>query len=1088
MQNPELSDFHLTVYRASAGSGKTHQLTSEYLKLLYSSPFAYRHILAVTFTNKATDEMKGRIVVELSRLASGGDSGHLKTLMSYYSQDEMWVREQGRSVLLKILHDYSAFSISTIDRFFQQTMRAFARELGLNGGYNVELDSGKVLKESIDSMLYDLENQNDTQLLEWLIRFSEEKIENGDTWNIRSDIQSLAQEIFKEEYKNHSDDVQRDISDKSLLDSYKKQLEEIIYKFRKTSQSIGERALNIMLRHGLDPTDFKGGSKSQFLWFKRWAEGEIKAPNKTFLAFQGDVDSWYIKTTDKSKIDHIREAFADGLNDAVFDIIVHYDETLFYHTALEINRYFFALGILGDVDRKVREYTSEQNVMLISDTTELLRKIINDDEAPFVYEKVGTRVDNYMIDEFQDTSGMQWNNFRPLIKNSMASGDKNLIVGDVKQSIYRWRNSDWNLLDEQLDEDFAHEGLNKETLATNWRSAQNIVLFNNTVFSKGSEILQAYFNASLSEEPDDKRLSSLTTKIKRAYKDASQILPKEKDVAEGRVQIEFIDTEDEDNWHSVAMERLPLAIESLQDDGYSLRDIAILVRTKKEGAEVADTMLNYKREHENSRYKYDIISDEALYLGNAQIVKLVLSLMKYLRNSADLSLRTLAVYEYFRFTEQLSPEEALHTHFSVEYNFPDEIVKILEHIQELPVYEMTEELFALFSKVTTKEDNIYIQSFLDSVLDFSSKNSSDLDSFLRWWEETGVKKTIFTPDSQDAIRIMTIHKSKGLEFEVTIIPFCSWDIDNRLERILWCQPSVAPFNALHLVPVKYSSSLSSTIFRYEYFKERLHTFIDNLNILYVAFTRPKERLIAFSPKPTDRAMKSGEIRNTATLLWSIINEDSAQKETDECLISNLSEYLSTDDFRFEMGENDSLKTLDEERNEVSQLEIKSLPSIPFEQRLRLSLNNKYFFAPDGSREYGTLLHEIVGKIEYFEDLDSTLDDYYLSGDISSEERENIRQMLLDFIENPLIREWYSKEYRVLNEIQILLPNGKFVRPDRIMVKGDMAVVVDYKFGEHEDKKYDKQVKAYVDYVRKIGYKNVSGFLFYVALNKIIEVS
>lgn len=1078
MQNQESSDqSNLVVYKASAGSGKTHQLTGEYLRLLFASPYAYRHILAVTFTNKATDEMKTRIIEELANLATDKKSDYLKSLMEQLSKNELQIREQAHKTLVNILHDYSAFSVSTIDRFFQQTMRAFTREIGLGGGYSVELDSNKVLREAIDSLLFDLERAENKQLLQWLIRFSEEKIESGETWNIRKDIESLSSEIFKENYSAASDKVQENISNKDFLDDYKKLLLSYINEYEKKSQEIGIKAINIMERIGLLPSDFKGGSRSPFASFKTWAEGDIKTPTATFSNLADNLENWSTAKTDTNTKSKIEEAYFDGLNQCVAEIIAHYENSVMYQTAFEINRYYFTLGILGDVDKKIREYTAENNVMLISDTTELLHKIIQGTDSPFIYEKVGTYVNHYMIDEFQDTSGMQWMNFRPLVKDSLAAGNKNLIVGDVKQSIYRWRNSDWNLLNEQVDIDFALENISHKSLNTNWRSTPNIINFNNAIFRIGADLLLDEFSESLPEEanPETKALAG---KIERAYKEVYQHVPDNKKGEEGHVKVEFIDTEEESNWQAYALSQLPLTVENLQDKGYSLNDIAILVRTKREGADVANTFLEYKNQQAKEGYKYDIISDEALFIRNSQSIKLIVSLLKYLHNPNDISLRSLAVYEYYKLKDQLSPETALQKHFSKDETLPDDIAENLNRISELPLYEMAESIFDLFQDAMDKDENIYIQSFLDMILDFTVKHSSDLDAFLRWWDETGITKTIFTPDGQEAIRIMTIHKSKGLGFNVVLIPFCHWEIDHKLTTILWCQPKIEPFNSMHLVPVKYSAKLKNTIFEYEYFDEKLHAYIDNLNILYVAFTRAKKELIAFAPKPS-----KDKVSNISSLLWCCIGNCNTSNNE----LINLQENFEEENNTFELGENYSPTPSSEKEKKADEIQVESLSSIPFDNRLKLKLDNKYFFSESGQREYGTLMHEIISKVECIENLKDAIELYRISGDISEDESTHIEEILSNFLSNKEVARWYSGDFRILNEVEILQPKGSFVRPDRVMFGKDEVIVIDYKFGEKEEKKYISQVKFYANQIKKMGYNNVSGYICYLSLDKIVRV-
>ena len=406
----------LTIYRASAGAGKTHKLTGEYLMLLFSQPGAYRRILAVTFTNKATDEMKTRIVQELYHLASGRASDYIQLLSSAYSLTERQVREQARKILVAILHDYSAFNISTIDRFFQQTMRAFTREIGLQGGYGIEMDQELVLTEAIDNLLADLEKPESKDLLGWLLRFAEDKIEDGGGWSLRKDIMSLSREVFKESYKAFSEEVGKDIADKQALDAYKNELYAIIRSVEAEAKRLGEEGVALLKQFALQPSDFKGGSRSPFFYFEKLARGEMKEPTATFQTLPDNPEAYTTKTTPPGLRQIIGCVYEEGLNACVKNIVSLFANLTAYNTAREIVRYYYTLGILTDISRQIASYREEKNVMLIADTTELLNKVISGSDAPFIYEKTGTHVDHYMIDEFQDTSGMQWNNFRPLVR------------------------------------------------------------------------------------------------------------------------------------------------------------------------------------------------------------------------------------------------------------------------------------------------------------------------------------------------------------------------------------------------------------------------------------------------------------------------------------------------------------------------------------------------------------------------------------------------------------------------------------------------------------------------------------------------
>ena len=1048
----------LTIYRASAGAGKTHKLTGEYLMLLFSQPGAYRRILAVTFTNKATDEMKTRIVQELYHLASGRASDYIQLLSSAYSLTERQVREQARKILVAILHDYSAFNISTIDRFFQQTMRAFTREIGLQGGYGIEMDQELVLTEAIDNLLADLEKPESKDLLGWLMRFAEDKIEDGGGWSLRKDIMSLSREVFKESYK-----VGKDIADKQALDAYKNELYAIIRSVEAEAKRLGEEGVALLKQFALQPSDFKGGSRSPFFYFEKLARGEMKEPTATFQALPDNPDAYTTKTTPPGLRQIIGCVYEEGLNTCVKNIVSLFANLTAYNTAREIVRYYYTLGILTDISRQIASYREEKNVMLIADTTELLNKVISGSDAPFIYEKTGTRVDHYMIDEFQDTSGMQWNNFRPLVEESLANGRANLIVGDVKQSIYRFRNSDWKLLDEQVRRDFEEEQVREETLMDNWRSCRHIVEFNNGFFTTAPAILQDLYNEALKTSSlNEEERTAFFTKIMTAYDKSIQRVPPPFQKKDGHVRIDFLSGDEEKKWEQEAMERLPATLERLQDNGYALKDIAILVRTNQEGALVADTLLAYKEEHPSDRYNYDIISDDALFVGSSPAVRFLIAVLRYLRNPEDQTNRKLAMYAYQVLTGKFGESEA---DKSVSQN--------LQSISRQSLYEVTEGLFRNFSAYFPETEQVFVQAFLDMVSEYAQKESADLNRFLRWWDETGYRKTIATPDGQNAIRILTVHKSKGLGFKVVIIPFGDWEIDHKPTKpvILWCHPEKKPFDRLHLVPVRYGQILSSTIFAKDYFKERLHAFIDNLNTLYVAFTRSKEELIVFSPRPRkiNKEGKVEKITSIADLLWAGVETD-------------------IEDDTFERGEwwhPASGRTAEDTLEEIP---MSRLYSVSPDDRLQLRLHGKGFFFDNARRKHGTLMHEVLSRIRTPKDIPASVESYRLAGVINREEAAELISRLEELLQAEEVKAWYDGSARVLNEVDILFGKGLSKRPDRVMIKDNKVIVVDYKFGERQDKRHPNQVRNYLQLIRKMGFERVDGYLWYVELGKIEAVN
>ena len=1111
---------HLHLIKASAGSGKTHRLTGEYLRLLFSAPNNHRHILAVTFTNKATDEMKSRIIEELYRLASGANSSYLADLIKDFSMQAEEVRTEAKNVLETILHDYSSFSISTIDRFFQQTMRTFARETGLAGGYNIELDETSLLTETIDLMLSELDKPENKTLSEWLLRFMQHNIEEGKSWKIEKQVLELAKQLFNETYKSFTDEEQSTIQDKGQLEAYKQMLMRISKNYENEVKSVGVRALHIMQQYGLSYDDFKHKRNSGFLLFSKLAGGTVEKPSNRLIALADNIDLWY---SDKEKESAIRSAYSNGLNDCVKKIIDLSNNDRNYQTAKQLLRNFYTLGILNDIKLRLRQLQQENNILFLSDTTELLNDIIAGTDSPFIYEKTGIRVHHYMIDEFQDTSRMQWENFRPLIAESLASGNLNLIVGDVKQSIYRFRNSDWRLLEKQVKEDFHAEDMDEHVLDTNWRSDAHIVQFNNAFFTKAALNLQNDFIISsegitpqtedTNDNADSSNEDNNDSQITNAYADLYQQLPPKKMDSGGQVKIIFLKDDKETDWKAEVLERLPLEIEALQDQGFALKDVAIVVRWNHEAVLVAETLLAYRELHPESPYRYDIISNEALLIRSAQSVKAVIALMRHFRNPKDDTRRMMAIYEFYRYQRGCTPDEALQLYREeAQDDFPDQIKSHLNELVSMPFYEMTEYFFTLTSDVLDSKENTYVQAFLDIVLKFKESATADLNDFLDWWDETGHRKALFSPEEQDAIRLITIHKSKGLGFGAVIMPFVNWGMDHNTHHndIIWCKPESEPFNALSVAPLKYGKGLESTIFRDSYLEEKRFTYIDNLNLLYVAFTRTKHRLIAFSPIPR----KPETISDVADLLWRSITDDtslSASEITSHTLTRALSsksanlssvgsssgstrEFIPLNDY-FDEGEAEAVFEYGQP-TPVRRLKEKTATdidrrgrwqSIPFGNRLKLRFNSIGYFSDDGSRDYGRMMHDIVSNVKRLADIPQAVEQKISSGELREQEREKTIRHLTDILSRPGIRDWYSGKYIILNETQLLHPSTGFSRPDRVMIGDNEVIVADYKFGELEETKYVRQVQQYMKSIQEMGYCNVRGFIFYVKQEKILQV-
>lgn len=1088
---------HLHLIKASAGSGKTHRLTGEYVRLLFSAPNNHRHILAVTFTNKATDEMKSRIVEELHRLASGTDSSYLAGLMEDFSISQEDVRTKAKTVLETILHDYSAFSISTIDRFFQQTMRTFARETGLAGGYNIELDETSLLTETIDLMLSELDKPENKTLSEWLLRFMQHNIEEGRSWKIEQQVLDLAKQLFNETYKSFTEEEQSTIQNKEQLEAYKQMLMRISKSYENEVKAVGVKALGIMQQYGLSYDDFKHKRASGFLLFNKLAGGSVEKPSNRLITLADNIDLW---CSDKEKENAIHSAYHDGLNECVKQIIYLSDNDREYQTAKHLFRNFYTLGILNDIKQRLRKLQQENNTLFLSDTTELLNDIIAGTDSPFIYEKTGTRIHHYMIDEFQDTSRMQWENFRPLVGESLASGNMNLIVGDVKQSIYRFRNSDWRLLEEQVKADFHADNIQEHVLDTNWRSDAHIVQFNNAFFTKAAINLQNDLNTPVETTKQTEGIEgngqNINTQIVNAYSDLYQQIPSKKADNGGQVRITFLKNDKESDWKADVLEQLPHEIEVLQDQGFALKDIAIVVRWNHEAVLVAETLLAYREQHPELPYRYDIISNEALLVRSAQSVKAIIALMRHFRNPKDETHRMMAIYEFYRYQRGCSPDEALQLYREeAKSDFPDEIKEYISELVSMPFYEMTEHFFTLTANALDTKENAYVQAFLDIVLKFKENATADLNDFLDWWDESGHKKALFSPEDQDAIRLITIHKSKGLGFGAVIMPFVNWGMDHNSHHndIIWCKPEPAPFNALSVAPLRYGKGLENTIFRESYLEEKRFTYIDNLNLLYVAFTRPKHRLIAFAPIPA----KPETISDVADLLWRSITDPAPLPASISGTSTTfehgrnyipLNEYLNEGEVEsvFEYGTPESTGK-SEEKPSANNDKTGKWKSVPFGDRLKLRFNSIGYFSDDGSRDYGRMMHDIVSNIRTLEDIPLAVEQKISAGELEEEERDNTIRQLTEILSQPEISDWYSGKYTILNETQLLHPNTGFSRPDRVMIGPDEVIVADYKFGELEEAKYIRQVQRYVKPIQEMGYQNVKGFVFYVKSGKVVQV-
>lgn len=1061
----------LTLYKSSAGSGKTFTLVVEYLKLVLPKPHLYRHILAVTFTNKATEEMKSRIVKTLAELSQSDDpefSPYHKLLRDHFDEQgetDLHIPTQARQVLNRILNDYSSFSVNTIESFFQSIVRAFARELNLALSFEVEMRTSNVLTQLVDEMFLDM--GQDTQLTKLLEGYVRSNLADEKGWNIEREIQDLGRQIFSEQYQQLRT-LARELSAlpeepmQATLD-LAREIRSIIGQYEATAQKYAQQAFDALAKYGLDENDLsykKGGAIG--MAYKILNEGKYVPPGSRAEKGYDDPSAWYSKKSDR--MDAIQAALDDGLLRAHQELVDHFrDEYGRYETARQVQKSIYSLGLLDRLQDLLEQFRRENARMLISDTGLLLRQVIGrDNEIPFVYEKVGTRFQHYLLDEFQDTSSLQWQNLKPLLGEAMSHGGGSLIVGDAKQSIYRWRNGNMKLLLEEVEEDFS--GMTAtQNLQTNYRTAKDIVEFNNDFFVKAQERLcqelagdvdpvlfgEAY--GAVGQTPDKQDLSGYIEI--RALVDES----KKKDQEGPR-------------WQEKSLMYTLEVIKSLKEEGFRGSDITLLVRTNSDGIILAEFL---------QKAGVKVVSAESLLIASHPGVQFMLALLRYLNHeNEDVTRGTLVQY----FQVVVAEGTGTHTQFAkVGESDAGFRIDILEQekaqLQQLSVYEVAEKLIRMFPQLAIP--NAYIQGFMNLVLEYSASQDASIAGFLAWWDEKGNETAIASNPDPDAVQILTIHKSKGLEFPVVILPFCDWVLEPKPGSILWVQPEEEPFTAFPFLPLSVSNSLADTQFVTEYQQERLESYLDNLNLLYVAFTRPEYRLYAFTKEVSASKGKPKPIKNIHQLMGSMMVElDMEATDMEGETIFWRGNALSRSQLSEIEGKHETAV------EQAQSLKLNSDPLGDWNQSIRIRFQSRKFLNTDqvsrqAKIDAGKLLHEALAYIENREDLTQAVGRMLSRGLVNSREATALEKQLIQVMSHEPAAPWFDGSWKVRNEAEIITGQGQVLIPDRVMVKGNQAVVVDYKTGQ-AFASHQQQVKVYQDALLNMGYQIVEGYVYYLS--------
>ena len=1071
-------DPRLLVYKASAGSGKTFTLAVQYIRQLIEDPYSYRRILAVTFTNKATTEMKERILSQLYGIATSlkSSDGYLKEIMKTSDKSVDEIRKAADTALKNIIHDYSRFRIETIDSFFQSVMRNLARELELGANMTIELNNTDVLSDAVDSMIEKLDRMSPT--LYWLLEYIEERIADDKRWNVSSEIKGFGRNIFDEAYIEKGVALREKLKDTKFIPQYRKKLQEKRESILDTMKGFNEHFQEILNANGLTPADLKNGVRGIASYFNKIASGKLSndVRNTTVEKCLEGAENWTTKTSPYKDtiISLANQVLIQVLNDAEN---TRMSSNKVLNSCDMSLRYLNNLQLLMRIDSEVREQNLNHNRFLLSDTNALLHSIIREGDASFVYEKIGTTIDTVMIDEFQDTSRMQWENFHLLLEESLAQKEGSMIVGDIKQSIYRWRNGDWKIL-AGLDKDRSFR-LNSRTLDTNWRSEANIIAFNNDIFTSACMVLNERYKADEGED---------CTQLLDAYSDVRQ--KTSKDTKEGYIKLSFLKNSEEHPYADTTMKLLAEEVDSLVKKGVRVNDIAILVRKNKSIPAIADYF--------DKNTPYRVVSDEAFRLDASLAVCMLIDGLRYISEPTDrIACARLAVaYQKEILKKDVDYNTVLLN--SVEDYLPAEFRLMLPEMSLMPLYELLEKLFVIFRMDMIEEQDAYLCAFYDAVTEYMQNNSSELTSFLTYWNETLYAKTI--PSGEiSGIRILSIHKSKGLEYHTVLLPFCDWKMENETyNHMLWCRINEAdadkePFCELDLTPVNYSSAMAESYFSDSYREERLQLWVDNLNLLYVAFTRACKNLIVWckdEQKDTvSKLLKESidcmkEIKMTCNIPELDEEDEENKEENDEPIVYEYGEICISG----EKKKSDSTNRLVAIPEAVN-IKIESLETeIDFKQSNR----SADFIRGDEDEEenlrsqyirQGQLLHTLFASIDTKEDLTAAIERLLFEGVIESAEKA---QEIYEIAEKALnldeVKDWYSGEWTLYNECSIIYNDeqGKMQtrRPDRVMMKGKEVIVVDFKFGKKKPE-YSTQVREYMSLLSEMGYTDIKGYIWYV---------
>ncbi|MFA4851296.1 MAG: UvrD-helicase domain-containing protein [Bacteroidales bacterium] len=1103
------------VYKSSAGSGKTFTLVKEYIKLSIHKPDHFRHILAITFTNKAANEMKERVIRYLTELSadppdkkSAAYKFLLPELLKDTSFNEHEISAKARQVIDSILHNYSDFAICTIDSFVHRIIRTFAHDLNIPLNFEVEMDTDKLLSEAIDILLS--KAGSDELLTKALVEFTEAKADDEKSWHIENDLQTYAQQLFKEDNLVHLEKL-RNLSIKDFLDIRRK-LGSAISKFENVIIKTAGEAFGLIRQNEIPTDSFYRGNTGIGKYFENLSNGFIEKINPNIYVTETmEQDKWHAgkaTASDKTRIDSIKEQLIEA-----FLKISGLKEKHHKHYVL-MNMVFaniYPLAVLNEIEKIIDEIKKENNILSISEFNRRISEIVISQPVPYIYERTGERYQNYLIDEFQDTSALQWMNLLPLLENSLSYDHFNMIVGDGKQAIYRWRGGDveqFAILPKvpaQISDQFSierAEALNRHyneySLSSNFRSKAEIIDFNNKFFGFIAESSSEY--------------------IKSIYKNCQQVFNAEN--KGGYIQIDFInsisknkgirhcerseaisqpmgllrsflprndalgvfrDTSNSNNnedetYNDCSLNKITEIIRELEGQNFSLRDIAILCRSNNNASAIARHLISLG---------INVVSDESLLISGSQEVNFLIAIASFISNTNDeiakyrilhylTKTKHIKEKELYSISKKLKINKSISTNLFLGYLKENNFSMDITVLSSMPVFDLFEELLSVFG--INKITDPYIQFFLDAVFEFSSEKENTIIKFLEWWDEQKDKKSIIVPVGIDAVRIMTIHKSKGLEFPVVIYPYATEKFRNTKDN-LWINTEITEVPELKSSLVANSSRMEETEYAGLYNAERDKSMLDLLNVFYVVMTRPSKRLYILSRTPSKDFLKPKSIPD---FLASYLQSTGLWDENTQV---------------YSFGEKiPDVKNGQADNNSGISLPCRQAGLHPFSIRHRKQVIHLKTKATDlwdtenpvRNSEWGNLIHYALSNINHAEDVKSAVAQLIQNGMATIEQAEELNKKISAVIADPLINKYFQPGCVIKTEAEILLKDGSTLRPDRVIIEGDKAIVIDYKTGGINDS-HEKQISKYAEVLREIGYTETEKFLVYIDLNKVVQV-